>query len=265
MRVNEKNILNILLSKEFWLLSLIFAYRELKIKFAQTRLHYFWVILPPIMGFVITTFFFGRLFKISKDIEYYNIYAYLGMMTWYYISYLFLYSSTSLIQNQDIIQKSNVYRLVFPMAKVFMGLIDLFCWIFGAFVISFIYGIKINFGIFTLVYTIPLHIITGLTFGLIILLFSVKYRDIYQIVPYIISIIMIVTPIFYHPYMIPEYLRIFLHLNPIAGVIELYRSAFLDGTYPIKNFTLSFIILILLFIVVLLIFHKKEKQIAEYV
>lgn len=265
MIVNEKNILKIFLSKEFWTLSLIYAYRELKIKFAQTRLNYLWIILPPIMGYIITTFFFGRLLKISKDIPDYNIYAYIGMMTWYYISYLFIYSSTSFIQNQDIIQKSNIYRLVFPMAKVFMGLIDLFFWLLGAIVISIIHNININFDILILLYAIPLHIITGLTLGLSILLFSIKYRDIYQVVPYIISAIMIVTPVFYHPYMIPEHLRYILHLNPIAGVIELYRKAFLNDSYAVNNFIFSFIILLISFIIVLVIFHKKERKIAEHI
>jgi lipopolysaccharide transport system permease protein len=254
-----------LIQKDFWDTVWVFVGRELKIKYAQTYLGVFWMLFPPLMAFLVASFFFGNLLKVSANIPNYSLYAYCGMMAWYYFSYVISFSSVSLVQNQEIIQKSNISRLVFPLAKALTGLIDLSVWIVLLLIMMPIHGISYSISFVYLPLILTLNLIAGLSIGIWIAAFSIKYRDIYQLVPYIIGFTMLVTPVFYHPFMVPEHLRLFLYLNPIAGVIEFYRKIFIHYGQPIMEFLPGFLLSVTLLFFGLVYFFKQEKYMAEQV
>lgn len=251
------------LKKDFWDLVYVFVWRELKIKYAQTHLGLFWVLFPPLMALIVVSFFFGNLMKVSHEIPHYNIFAYSGMMAWYYFSYVISYSSISLIQNQEIVQKSPVPRIVFPLAKSISGLFDLIAWYIVVIILMLADGLNPGFSIMLLPFIFFMNFVAGFSMGIWISAFSIKWRDIYQLVPYIIGFTMLITPVLYHPNMIPEKLKIFLYLNPIAGVIALYRKIFVHTSEPMLSYFYGFAFSLLLLVLGLIYFHKQDKIIAE--
>ena len=253
----------IFLTKNFWEIVFIFIWRELKIKYAQTYIGVFWMLFPPIMAVIVVSFFFGNLMKVSSDIPHYTLFAYCGMMGWYYFSYLVSYTSVSLIQNIDLIHKSNIPRIVIPISKALVGLIDVFIWLFIALAIKAYFQIPFKVSMIFISFAIILNFMVGFAFGIWLAILSFRWRDIYQVIPYIIGFTMLVTPVFYHLNMVPEKLKLFLFLNPIAGVIELYRK-YLANTYEqVSLFIPGFLLALILFILGIYIFQKKEKQLAE--
>lgn len=251
------------LKKDFWNIVYVFIVRELKIRYAQTHLGILWIIFPPIMGYFIASFFFGNLLKVSKDIPDYTLFAYCGMMAWYYFSYVISYSSVSLIQNQDIIQKSNMPRIIFPLSRAIVGLLDLILWLFIIIAIVVIQDKKLSLSIIYLPFIMSLNFLAGFSVGLLLASISVRWRDVYQIVPYIIGFTMLVTPVFYHMNMVPNHLKIFLYLNPIALVIELYRSVLIHTSFPLLKFLPSLILNILLLVIGLKYFSYQSDKMAE--
>lgn len=253
----------ILLKKDFWELVKVFTWRELKIKYAQTYMGIFWMIFPPIMALFIASFFFGNLLKVSKEIYNYTLFAYCGMMGWYYFSYLITYTSISLIQNMDIIHKSNIPKLVIPLSKAFLGLFDVLVWLAIAILLKPFFGISFKFSMIFLVFAVLFNFIAGFSIGIWLAILSVRWRDIYQIIPYLIGLTMLITPVFYHLNMVPPSLKFFLYLNPIAGSIELYRRYIVNTYEDLSLFLLGFIVTLVLLLLGLWMFFKNEKNIAE--
>lgn len=249
--------------KDFWDLVKVFVWREIKIKYAQTYLGVFWIFFPPLMALLVVSFFFGNLMKVSNEIPNYTLFAYSGMLGWFYFSYIISFTSVSLIQNQEIIQKTAIPRIVFPFAKALTGMIDLVVWFMVAIVLMFVFRVKIELSIIFLPFVLFLNFIAGFSIGIWITAFSIRWRDIYQLVPYIIGFTMLITPVFYHMNMVPDNLKIFLYLNPIAGVIELYRFIFLHIPFQNISFLWGIVFSFAILAGGMIFFKKQESIMAE--
>lgn len=250
-------------NKDFWDLVRVFVWREIKIKYAQTYLGVFWIFFPPLMALLVVSFFFGNLMKVSNEIPNYTLFAYSGMLGWFYFSYIISFTSVSLIQNQEIIQKTAIPRIVFPLAKALTGMIDLVVWFMVALVLMFVFHIKIGPSMILLPFVLFLNFVAGFSIGIWITAFSIRWRDIYQLVPYIIGFTMLITPVFYHMNMVPNNLKIFLYLNPIAAVIELYRLLFLHIPFHNLNFLWGIVFSFIILTGGIIFFKKQESIMAE--
>jgi len=60
----------------------------------------------------------------------------------------------------------------------------------------------------------------------------VFFRDVRFVVPLLTQVWMYATPVIYPASMVPERFRSLYFWNPMAGIIEGYRSALLDGAPP---------------------------------
>jgi ABC-type polysaccharide/polyol phosphate export permease len=96
--------------------------------------------------------------------------------------------------------------------------------------------------------------------------FNVFYRDIRFVVPLLIQIWFYATPIIYPLDIVPESLRFFYMINPMAGLIESYRAVILRGEWP--NWTylaLAAAISLILFSTGYIYFKKVEWQFADII
>ncbi len=256
-------MLKIFLKKDFWELFWVLTLREIKIKYAQTYMGVFWMLFPPIMAIIITSFFFGILMRVSAEIPNYTLFAYCGMMGWYYFSFLISYTSVSLIQNIDLVHKTNIPRIVIPLAKAMVGFFDIIIWVAISLILKVYYNLPYNFSMIFIIGVVFLNFITGFSIGIWIAIFSIRWRDIFQIIPYIIGFTMLVTPVLYHMNMVPNNLKFILYFNPVAGVIELYRIYIVNTGENIGMFLPGFIFAFVLFFSGIYLFIKLEKKLAE--
>jgi lipopolysaccharide transport system permease protein len=249
--------------KEFFEYLKVFTWREIKIKYAQTFVGIFWMFFPPLMGIIVSYFFLDKLLRAGKEIPNYTLFAYCGMMGWYYFSYLVSYTSISLLQNVDLISKTTIPRIIIPLAKSITGLIDTLIWVIFAIILKIIFLKNFNISLILIIFPLLLNFISGFSIGLWLSIFSIKWRDIYQLLPYIIGLGMLGTPVVYHANMIPENIKFIYYFNPIAAVIEMYRKYILNIHIDIIKFTPAIIIAIILFLTGIYSFLKQETKLSE--
>jgi len=102
--------------------------------------------------------------------------------------------------------------------------------------------------------------------GMILGALNAKYRDIGYTIPFIVQLWMFASPIVYPASMIPEKYRVFYALNPMAGVIEGFRSALLGTTeFPIIMIAISAIVSCVLFLLGLFYFKQTERFFADII
>jgi lipopolysaccharide transport system permease protein len=109
------------------------------------------------------------------------------------------------------------------------------------------------------------QIIFMLGLGMIGSALNVFYRDIRHIIALGLQLWFFATPIIYPITLVPESLRPLYYLNPMAGIIQAYRSTLLQATAPGNYFWSSVVIAAITFIVGYWFFKRVDHQFADII
>ena len=238
--------------------------RGIKAKYAQSVLGVGWAIIQPLVQTLVFTVIFGNLAQMGSDGVPYVLFSFCAMVPWTYFSNILTESSNSLVQNKDMLSKVYFPRLVLPLSSVFSKLLDFgigFIVMIGLFLYyQFLPGPAII--IFPLLMLIL--IMTSLGTGMILSAMAVQYRDVQYAMSFMVRILMYSVPVVYSIQIIPEKYLYFYALNPMVGVIEGMRAAFL-GTreIPWDLIGIGGLVGVGLFIFGAFYFRKMEKTFAD--
>jgi lipopolysaccharide transport system permease protein len=106
----------------------------------------------------------------------------------------------------------------------------------------------------------------GLGLGLMITAMTTKYRDLAFLVTFGVQLLMYATTVIYPLSSAPEKYRHLVALNPMTGIIETFRYAFLgEGMFSWALLGYSALVAIISMILGILIFNKNEKNFIDTV
>jgi lipopolysaccharide transport system permease protein len=204
------------------------VWRDVKGQYAQSVLGIGWAIIQPLFNMVVFTIVFGRLARVDSDGVPYAIFSYTALVPWTYFAGALTASGTSLVNSANVLTKVYFPRLVVPIVPVLAKLVD--------FAIAFViligmmlwFRIRPTTGVFLLPLLILLMMLTAVGVGMWLTALSVQYRDIKYGLNFGVQLLMYAAPVVYSASTIPERYRWLYGLNPMAGVIEGFRSALLD-------------------------------------
>lgn len=250
---------------QFRSLAFTLARRDLKVQYAQTFLGLLWSVIQPLTSLLVWTFFFDKLVKVDTGGIPYPLFAFSGMIAWYYFTNIFNHAGTSLVNSQDLIRKIYFPRIILPLSKVLVGLVEFTISLALLFLIMLLMGQAPPLQLAFLPFFILLNIITGLAFGLWLSALTIRYRDFQHIIPFFIYLGIWLTPVFYPTTLIPSKYNFLIYINPIAAVIAGYRWSLFGGE-PISLYYIgSFILMIFVLITGFIFFRKNESTIADYI
>jgi len=239
---------------------------DIKVRYKQTVLGGLWAIIPPFFMMIVFSLFFGNLAKLPSDGVPYPIFSYSALIAWTYFANAVTSSSNSLVGSAGLISKVYFPRLITPLAPLLVGLLD--------FAIAFIIliGMMIYFQIYPtiMILFLPLLVILMMLaasgVGMFLAALNTKYRDIRYTIGFLVQFWMFASPVVYPVSMIPEKYHLLYSLNPMAGVIEGFRSALL-GTiaFPTQMLLISTLVSVILFIIGALYFKRTERDFADVI
>ncbi len=246
-------------------LILVLAGRDLKAQYAQSVLGIFWALIKPIIALIIFSIFFGVLLPFDAEIPVaYPLFAFSGMVSWYYFTFLMINAGVSVTSSQDIIKRIYFPKLILPLSKVLTGLVEFGISMALLVVMMFIYGEVpgpqiVFFPVFLL-----LNIMVGLSVGIWMAALATRYRDLQHLLPYLVNFLIWLTPVFYPGTLIPERYAHFLYLNPMAGVIAGFRWTLLGDAAPAWEYGLGMIPVLILFLSGVWYFQRVERQMVDW-
>jgi lipopolysaccharide transport system permease protein len=246
------------------------VWRDVKVRYKQTLLGIFWVVLQPLVSMAIFTVLFGILLEVDSGEVPYPVFAFAGLLPWNYFSQALNRASTSVVNSSHLITKVYFPRLVIPFSGVLSSLVDLAIALAVLAGLMVVYGIVPTAGLLTLPALILLAMVTALGFGLWLSALNVRYRDVNYLVPFLIQVWMYVTPVVYGSNLLPERFRFLLSLNPMTGVVEGFRWALLGpaavGDYlSVPLLGLSVAISLLVLVTGAFFFRNTERSFADIV
>ena len=216
-------------------LFLVLAWRDISVRYKQTALGVVWAIIQPVTTMVVFSFIFNRMAGIqSGDGTPYPVFLCAGQLLWQFFSGTLTNSSQSLVMNAQLVQKVYFPRLILPATAVTTGLVDFFiaslvllgmmCW----------YGAHPTLiGLLVLPVLILTASLCALGLGLFLAAVNIKYRDVRYALPFVINVMMYISPVIYPLAMLdrhPTVKLLMTWLNPIAGVITNARAALFGNT-----------------------------------
>jgi lipopolysaccharide transport system permease protein len=228
--------------RELWQyreLAVTLAWREILIRYKQSLLGAAWAIIQPLATMLVFTLLFALLLGRGNlptvdDIPY-AVSTYCALLPWQLFSQSVTRASVSIVNNQYIISKVYFPRLIIPLAPVLAALVDFAVAFLVLIAMMLWYRITPGVGILLLPIYLLMAVAAALGSGLLLSAANAVYRDIQHAVPFLIQLLMYLTPILYSAQSIlhnqPEWVRVLYFLNPMTGAVEGFRSALL-GTSP---------------------------------
>jgi lipopolysaccharide transport system permease protein len=242
------------------------TWRDVKVRYTQALLGVGWALIQPLMTMVIFSVIFGHLAKLPSEGVPYPIFSLAALLPWQLFSGALTRAGTSLIGNAHLLTKVYFPRLIIPLSAIAAGLVD-----FGiSFVVLlgliFYYAIVPTWTILWLPLLVVFVLLTALGVGLWLSALNVQYRDVQHMIPFLVQVWMFASPVAYSAQLIPKGIwRVLYGLNPMAGVIQGFRWALLNGDPPGELMLLSVVIVMILLVTGLFFFKRMERTFADIV
>jgi ABC-type polysaccharide/polyol phosphate export permease len=211
--------------------------RDLKVRYKNSRLGFFWSVAPPLMQVAVITFALKHATDFAKGFESYSAYVLAGMIPWTYFQTAVLDASQSILLMYGVIKKVYLPREIIPLA----GAISNFIHFLLSWLVFFVYlwGISrapILPTTLWLPYLAFVQFMLVTAICLLVACLNVFYEDVKYIVSILMSLALFVLPIIYVVEQ-PLYRGSrWLHgigfqlymLNPLTSLITGYRKALLE-------------------------------------
>lgn len=208
------------------------VWRDVKVRYKQTVLGIGWSVLQPFLTMVVFTIFFGRLAKVPSDGVPYPLFSLAALVPWTYFATAASNGAASLVGSQHLVAKVYFPRILVPLAAVLMPVVDLVVSFGMLIVLMAWYHVAPTPAIVALPLYAALGVLTAFAVTLWTSALTVRYRDARYVLPFVIQIWLFISPVAYPASMVPERWRPMYALNPMATVVEGFRSSLLGTPAP---------------------------------
>ncbi len=222
------------------------ALRDIKVRYKQTAFGVAWAVLPPFMTMVVFNVLFGLLMgsqgRPTVPGVPYAISTFCALVPWQLFATSLDQSGKSLVLNRALITKVYFPRIIAPLAPIVSALFDF------VIALAFLFLLILGYHAFT-DYTftlgwrltalplLPLYaVLAALSLSLWFSALNAIYRDVQYALPFVIQILLFVTPVIYPAESVlrhlPDWAAVAYGLNPMAGVAEGFRWVLLGTAAP---------------------------------
>lgn len=213
-------------------LLLTLALRDIKVRYRQTLLGVGWAVLQPLAFMVILTVVFGKFGKVSSDGTPYPLFSYTGLVPWTLFATGLSLSVNSVAANMNLVKKIYFPREVFPMGAVMGCFVDFLVASTLVGGLMAVYRCPVSVQLLWLPWLLAIEVGFLVSIALLASAMNVFYRDVKYLVPLGVQLWMFVTPVIYPVSKVPEALRPWYMLNPMAVVVDGVRRVVLHGQPP---------------------------------
>jgi lipopolysaccharide transport system permease protein len=239
-------------------------WRDVSVRYKQTVLGWAWAVLQPLLMMLIFTLIFGRFAKIDSEGFKYPVFVFAGLIPWSLFSQGMSASALSLVNQQQLLTKVYFPRLFVPIGAACVFLVDLAVSLILYSFILIYYWVPPSWGVVWLPVLVLLTLVATLGFGLTLAALTVFYRDFRHLVPFLVQIMMFVTPVIYPLKYIGPGWQLVLSLNPMFGIVPAFRSAILGTPWNLPSLAISTASALGLFVFSMFYFRKTEQRFADY-
>ena len=250
--------------RDLWL---TLALRDVKLRYRQTALGVAWVILLPLLASGIFTLVFGVVAGLKSDGSPYFLFVFAGFLGWNSFQNTLQRCSMSLVGNSTLVTRVYFPRIILPASSVLASLLD---FTVGSVIFLVALAVRSEFPSLLSLALVPALLLLlqllAMGLGLFAAALTVRYRDVQYVLPFLIQLLLYASPVAYGVSAVPERVRRFYLLNPVAPLLDALRSALTGrGELHWKAIGMSAVLSMLLIVAGTLFFLRQDRQYADVI
>ena len=272
--ISAKSSLFLLNLSEVWRyrdLVYMLVRRDFVTSFKQTILGPVWFFMNPILTTVIYVIIFGNVAGLSTDGAPMMAFYLSGVTLWNYFSSCLNGTSNVFKGNASIFGKVYFPRLVMPLSIVISNLMR-FAVQFLLFIMVIFYyyfkdaSVQPNYWALMTPLLLVLMAAFAMGSGMIFSSLTTKYKDFSMLLGFGVSLYMYATPVVIPISAFPEKYRWIMEINPLTGIFECFKYAYLGvGDFSVNMLLYSTIVIFVILAIGTIIFNKVEKSFMDTV
>ena len=244
------------------LLNLVWA--ELTARYKTTALGVLWFIVNPMVMMGILVMIFGKV--VHLDIPNYPAFVLSALLPWNFFSMAINNAASSLSRASGLVKRVRIPREYVPLSALLASLVHFLISLIMLFALMWYLRVRVSPFVMFLPIIISLHLVFLVGACLLVASLNVLYRDIEHILSPALQALFYFTPIFYPLSYVPNrWLRWYL-LNPMAGIIELYRNVLVAG-WPASRLVLQMAVItsVATLVAGVVLFRRLEPHFDDYI
>jgi ABC-2 type transport system permease protein len=204
--------------------------RDIKVRYKRSVLGIAWTMLAPLLNMVALTLVFSTILK--QQITNYPVFFMAGAIFWAFFAQSTTSAASQTQDSNEIAKRIYVPRSVFVASAIGVGLVNLALSIVPLVLILAV----TRFPIYTTWAFLPVAIVITTLFaagvGLWLFTLASRFSDVREMYQVIVQTWFFLTPIVYHPAIVPPKYRFALWLNPLYYLVQTFRKPIYDGVLP---------------------------------
>ena len=241
--------------------------REFQIKYRNSLLGAAWNIINPLAMIVVYTVIFAQVMRAKLpgvDSTFaYSIYLCAGVLTWGLFGEMVGRSQTMFLDNANLLKKISFPRITLPIIVVASAGLN-FSIVFGLFLAFLV--VSGNFPGWLVLAVLPvlaLQMAFAMGLGMVLGVLNVFFRDVGQFFGIFLQFWFWLTPIVYPASILPETIKPFLVINPMASIMTAYQGILVNHQWP--QWSSLWPTAVLASLLCLLGLHLFKKNVGEMV
>lgn len=204
--------------------------RDFKTKYKGTWLGMLWSVLLPLLMFLVMRTVFIEFF--GRTVPHYTTYLLSGYVIFNYFSDSTKNGMRALRQNAKIIEKVNVPKYLFVLAKNVQVFISFVLNLLVYLLFIKLDGLNITWKFVTLIYPIVMLLVFNVGLGFVLSALYTFFKDLSYFYDVVVRLISYMSAIFYNYRQFSLAIQQKFFINPIYCFIYYFRSVVIDGIIP---------------------------------
>ncbi len=241
------------------------AYRDLRVRYAQTVLGIAWALMNPLISVILLYFVFGVIARVDTQTVPPLLFSMAGLYVWNYFSRVVSDAGGSIIGAQSLVKKVYFPRLIIPLSKAVSAIMDLVIVLGMLIVMLLVYRIELGWQILWIFPLTILTVIAALAFGIWVSALTIRYRDFNHILPLALRIGMFISPIAYSASLVPPAYRWAYNLNPLSAIMEGVRWSLFQTPFEAGSLWYAGVVILITLLTGIWYFIYMEQYIADII
>lgn len=238
------------------------ASRDLKARYKQSALGPAWIVFQPLAMLAAFSVGFRSVAHVHTGGVPYALFALTGLVVWSYFQAVTMLSVASIVNNYTLVRWTACPRLALPLATLVSNAPSFAVPAIAAIVAAAVEG---YLWVGTLLF--PIMCVWLLLFVAIMAVLlssiSVRARDVMSVVPFLLQVVLFLSPVAYRTSALPSVLRALISVNPLTGLIDGWRWCMLGMHPDMTAVSISLAFTLMGLVVAWRFFARAEVRMAD--
>lgn len=250
--------------------------KNIKLQYRNSVLGMFWTFLQPLMTMIVLSIVFSKVFgRNSAEVVNYPVYLLSGRLLYEFFTQSTKRAMRSIRSNASIIKKVYVPKYIYPLSQVLSTFVTFLISLSVLAVVILFFNIigsnpvAITFNIFWAIIPIIILFIFCLGVGMFLATLNVFFKDIENFYDVITLLLFYMVPIVYTLDRLElepgSWQLSILRINPLYGIIEMFRAAVLHGNefwafFDLNQLAYTLAVAVVTFVLGFIVFYKNQDK-----